>query len=55
MTDMKIYDKYGTLSKRFKKLLENEHFEIGTKIRDALVNSVKYIESSVEKSPLTIL
>ena len=34
MTDMKIYDKYGALSKRFKKLLENEHFEIGTKIRD---------------------
>ena len=33
MNDIKIYDKYGTLTKRFKKLLENEHFEIGTKIR----------------------
>lgn len=34
MTDIKIYDKYGNLNKRFKKLLENEHFELGTKIRD---------------------
>ena len=33
-TDIKIFDKYGNLSKRFKKLLENEHFEMGTKIRD---------------------
>ena len=34
MTDIKIFDKYGNLNKRFKKLLENEHFELGTKIRD---------------------
>ena len=34
MTDIKIYDKYGNLNKRFKKILENEHFESGTKIRD---------------------
>ena len=34
MNDIKIYDKYGQLTKRFKKLLENEQFEPGTKIRD---------------------
>ena len=34
LTDIKIFDKYGALNKRFKKLLENEHFESGTKIRD---------------------
>ena len=33
-TDIRIYDKYGILNKRFKKILENEHFELGTKIRD---------------------
>ena len=34
MVDIKIYDKYGNLNKKFKKLLEDEHFEPGTKIRD---------------------
>ena len=33
-TDIKIFDKYGNLIKKFKKLLEYEHFEDGTKIRD---------------------
>ena len=32
-TDIRIFDKYGILVKRFKKLLENEHFELGTRIR----------------------
>ena len=34
MVDIKIYDKYGNLIKKFKRLLEDEHFETGTKIRD---------------------
>ena len=34
MVDIKIFDKYGNLIKKFKKLLEDEHFEPGTKIRD---------------------
>ena len=34
LNDIKIYNKYGKLDKRLKKIIENEHFETGTKIRD---------------------
>ena len=34
LNDIKIYDKYGNLDKKYKKLIENEHFDAGTKIRD---------------------
>ena len=39
LNDIKIYDKYGNLDKRFKKIIENEHFENGTKITDFIFDN----------------
>ena len=39
LNDIKIYDKYGNLDKRFKKIIDNEHFDSGTKIRDFIFDN----------------
>ena len=39
LNDIQIYDKYGNLDKRFKKLIENEHFDSDTKIRNFIFDS----------------
>ena len=39
LNDIKIYNKYGNLDKRLKKIIGNEHFDTGTKIRDFIFDS----------------
>ena len=39
LNEIQIYDKYGNLDKRFKKLIENEHFDSDTKIRNFIFDS----------------
>ena len=39
LSDIRIYDKYGNLDKKFKKIIENEHFDSGTKIREFVFDS----------------
>ena len=39
LNDIRIYDKYGNLDKILKKIIENEHFDPGTKIREFIFDS----------------